>query len=336
MAIDSNSLTLAEYALLSNDVAVRAITWDMIDKGSIAARDIPFVTKKTLKVNGIRWTTDLPDVNWVKLNEEGPVVKGKPGTYSEQAWILRNRIHTDHLLVEEENQIANPHEAQVKAYLWAQVLDFNDKFFNNKHAGTGSDEDAPVGIRTRLDNPDDYGVLSTLKMDAAATMTTAATAVQVAGFYAKLDELLEELSAPDGSGVVLYMPFALKSRMDFLAKVHAGAGGFGTATDQLGRTVETYKGAVIRDPGRKANQTTKIITATETTAGLDGASTYTSLYAVKFGGMGLRGWQFNPLRVINTSTLENEVINQTAFEWVMGIVSESRRSFGRLFNINLG
>ncbi len=53
MAIGAGTVTLADYALLSNQPLVQAVTMSLIDYGNVI-QDIPLVEKQSLQVNGVR------------------------------------------------------------------------------------------------------------------------------------------------------------------------------------------------------------------------------------------------------------------------------------------
>src|SRR5574338_733464 len=103
---DSNALSMAQYAVLSNNPMVQAVTFSLLDMGS-AMTDIPFTTKKTLIANGVRWEGNLPSVNWGAINSTPVTTLGTPKPYQEQAYIMRNAIKVDKVYVEDENAIAD-------------------------------------------------------------------------------------------------------------------------------------------------------------------------------------------------------------------------------------
>lgn len=334
MAISSSALTLGQYAILSNEPLTTAVTFSLIDNGSVMARDIPFSNQKTLIANGVRWEGSLPTVNWTNVNEEGTTVSGTPTPFQEQAYILRNYIDVDKVLVNDRNRIVDPRGAQVAAYMKAAAYDFNDKFVNNTPAANAK---AITGIRNRIDNGTTYGVRSENKINGGAVdMTTgAATAATFAAFTEYMDQLLWSIDAPDGSGAVIYVNDVLARRWARFMRQFAGQGGFSQATDQNGRVADMYKGAQLRDIGRKADQSTLVITNTETSAGVDGASTHTSAYAVKYDTEHLSGWQYEPLVARDLGLMENGVIYRTFVDWTGGLFNAHTRSMGRLYGIKM-
>src|SRR6266702_2655615 len=269
MAIGAGTVTLADYALMSNSPLIQKVTYSLILYANVI-QDIPLVEKKSLVVNGARFEGNLPTVNWSQLNAEGVTTKGTPTPYQEQAYIIRNYIDV-----------------------------------NKIDAG---------------------GV------DLSQGGLTQATANK---FLEQLDQLLWSVHSPTGSGVVLYMNEVMRRRFAFAMRTMGTSGGLAITQDQFNRTIEMYKGAVIRDPGYKADQSTRIITTTETNLGADGSSNFTSIYAVNYDTAHFFGWQFNPPNVQDLGLIYNGAIYRTLIDWACGLVNTSNRSLGRLYDIKI-
>lgn len=331
----TSAVNMAQFAIMSNDPLVQAVTFSLIDAGSVMARDIPFVNRASLVANGVRWEGSLPTPDWVPLNTDPTVTSGTPTPFQEQAYILRNEIQVDKVLVNDQNAIVDPRAAQVEAFLKAAAYDFNFKFIGNNHV-TG-DSDAFVGLRYRLDNYATYGVRSENKIDAGAVDLRAAnmTAATFNSFMVYLDQALWSVGSEEGDGVILYVNETLKRRMAQGMRQFAGQGGFGQATDQFGRTAMTYKGATIRDIGRKADQSTLILTSTETSAGVDGSDVHTSVYAVRYGDGAFMGWQFEPLQAKDLGLRDGGVVYSTLIDWTGGLYPVTNRCFARVYGIKM-
>jgi hypothetical protein len=354
MAIGAGTVTLADYALLSNQPLVQAVTMSLINYGNVI-QDIPLVEKQSLQVNGVRWEGNLPSPNWVALNTEGTSVHGQPTPYQEQAYIVRNYVDVDKFIVLDQNQIVEPRGAQANAYLQGLTYDINFKFFKNAHDGTG-DPNAPVGLRARIDDAasaNKFGVRPENKIDclgAAADISQAGvTAKTGLAFFEMLDLLLWSVDSPTGNGVVLYMNDYVERRITSVVKFLGTSGGFDITQDQFNRRVTTYKNAIIRDPGVKADQTTRVLAGNaiaagsgsvgETAAGADstGASAnFASIYAVNYGTDHFFGWQFAPPNVQDMGLIYNGAIYRTLIDWAVGLVNASTRSIGRLYDIKIG
>jgi len=334
MAIATGTLTLADYAQMSNQPLVQAVSYSLILYSNII-QDVPLVSKKSLTINGARFEGNLPTVNWSQLNAEGVTTKGTPAPYQEQAYIIRNYIDVDKYLVEEENAIVNPRAVQAEAYLKALTYDLNYKFFANDHV-TG-DINAPVGLKFRIDNGSTYGVRPENKIDAGGVLMTQAGATQATAnkFLEFLDQLLWSVGSPDGTGVILYMNEVMKRRFNFALRLMGTSGGLAITQDQFNRTIQMYKGAILRDPGYKADQTTQIIPKIESALGAPTGGTFTSIYAVNYGTDAFFGWQFNPPNVQDMGLIYNGAIYRTLIDWCVGLVNASNRSIARLYDISI-
>lgn len=332
MAISSSAPSLADYALQSNDPLIRAVSFSLIDYGNVA-QDLPLLNKKSLVANGVRFEGNLPSVNWAQLNAEGVTTKGTPTAYSEQLYTIRNYIDVDKLFVEDENAIQDPRSVQLGAYLKSVTYDFNHKFFNNDHV-TG-DVNAPVGLKYRVDNGGVFGVRPENKLTGAAIDISTAGATQATAnkFLELLDNLLWLVDSPDGNGVVIYCNEVIKRRLNFLVRLLGTSGGFATTQDQFDRTIQKYKGAIIRDPGYKADQTTRILPNTENADGTPGSSVYTSIYAVNYSTDHFFGWQFEDINVQDLGLINNGVIYRTFVDWAVGLMCSSTRSVARLYDL---
>lgn len=346
MTIAAGTMTLADYALMSNNPLVQAVTYSLILYSNVI-QDVPLIDKKSLIANGARFEGNLPTVNWSQLNAEGVTTKGTPTAYQEQAYIVRNYIDVDKFLVEDENAIVDPRATQTEAYLKALTYDMNFKFFKNDHVV--GDVNAPVGIRYRIANGGTYGVRPENSIDAGGVDLSQANATQATAnkFLELLDQLLWSVDSPEGNGVVLYMNEVMKRRFAYLIRVMGTSGGFMIVKDQFDREIQMYKGAIIRDPGYKQDQATRIILggttssgglSGETSAGVDGATSspiYTSIYAVNYDTEHFHGWQFEPPNVMDLGLIYNGVIYRTLIDWAIGFMNQSTRSLGRLFDLKV-
>ncbi len=335
MAIGAGTITLADYALMSNSPLVQRVSFSLIENGS-AIQDIPLITKKSLIVNGTRFEGNLPSVNWAQLNAEGVTTKGTPTPWQEKAYFIRNYIDVDYVLVEEENAITDPRAIELAAYLKSVTYDFNYKLIKNDHI-TG-DANSVVGLRYRIDNGGSFGVRSENKINGGGIDLTQANATQATAnkLLELFDQLLWSVDSPEGTGVTIYVNEVFKRRFPFLIRLMGTSGGFSITQDQFGRTVEMYKGAVLRDIGYKADQSTRIITNTELSDGsADTGSTYTSAYAVNYSDDHFSGWQFGPLDAKDLGLINNGVIYRTNINWVIGLANSSNRSLGRLYGLKM-
>jgi hypothetical protein len=176
-----------------------------------------------------------------------------------------------------------------------------------------------------------------MKLSASATDISAGSNVPKLLYY--FDNMLIRMGAPEGDNVCIYMNETLKTLLDFGIKLAGTAGGFSIQKDSFDRSITKYKNATIRVIGRKADQTTQIITATEDTAGADGSSTYTSAYFVKYGTTNaFCGWQFKSLEqsVVGPFLLQGGTQERMVVDWAVGFLQPHIRSIGRIYDIKVG
>lgn len=335
MAISASSLTLQQYAQQSNEPLIKKIAYSLLKTDSIL-NDISFVTMPTMKVNGARVIGGLGSMGWRKINASTVVASSTAAAFSEQIYIGSNAIDIDRLIMMDQNQVGNPASQQAEMLLTSWSYDINDKFFNNNHASGNAD--SFVGIRQRLDDTTTWGTNTNCKIDAAGLVMTDAGMTQATSntFVRFIENMLDEMGAPEGDGCVIYMNRNLRRRAEAAIRLLGAGGGFDMTTDAFARRILKYRNATIRTVGVKADQSTEIITNTETSAGANGASNFTSMYAVRYGEDTFNGWQMTPLAVQSIGLRPDEpTIFRTFLEWPIGLYQTHTRAIARVFDIKI-
>lgn len=331
MAIDFNgALTLADHAALSNDPLVKEITKSLHQTWN-ALKDIPLFTSPSLKQIGMRYlNSGIPLPNWTGINSEPVAVRGRPKSYEEQMYLVRNKILVDHILLDQPTNIIDPIEAQVQIFLEGFAYDFNDKFVNNNPV-TGNVDCFP-GLSYRMDNFADFDIPSEMDLSVPTSQATlkqgAITAANANGLFAAIQELLDNMNSPNGDGVVFYMNEFAKRQIEVAIRTMGIGAGFDVTQDSFDRPVEKYKAATIRTVGRKSDGTTAIIANT-----LNGpvASKSTHIYAVRYGTGYVQGWQSGPFKPTYLGlSKENGIMHNVVFDWGIGLWVPHTRAVGRL------
>lgn len=335
MANDANSLTLTDYAIMSNSPLVQKISYSLLMNGSVL-QDIPLRTYQSMVANGVRFlgSEGAPTVAWRALNDTPATTKSVPTPYQEQAYIMSNNFDIDNILLADVNSIQDPFATQMGAYFKFVTYDINDKFINNNHI-TGN-ANAFAGLRFRLDNPTDYKIPTEMKFAAGGSTIDISAGANGDAVIEYLQQMLDIMGAPDGTGVVLYMNELTRRKIDRAIKKLGTTGGFDQTQDMFGRRVLNYQNARVRTIGRKADQSTQIITSTETSAGVDGASNYSSIYGVKFGEEDFAGWQFRSLEQAVTGPYlltASGTQQRITFDWPIGLWQENVRAISRMYGL---
>lgn len=336
MAIDFNgALTLADHAAISNDPLVKEITKSLHQTWN-ALKDIPLFTSPSLKQVGMRYLNqNIPAPNWTGVNSEPVAVKGKPKSYEESLYLVRNKILVDHVLLDQPTNIIDPIEAQVQIFLEGFAYDFNDKFINNDPSSpvAGNSADCFPGLAYRMNNVADYDIPA--EMDLALTGGSADlyTNSSTTGnnFIFKMQELLDNMNAPDGDGVVFYMNEATKRRIELNIRVMGIGAGFDITQDSYQRPVEKYKNATIRTVGRKSDGVTHIIPDNLNNGVAGDAGKCSHIYAVRYGTGYVQGWQSGPFKPQYLGlSKENGIMHNVVFDWGVGLWVPHVRSIGRM------
>jgi hypothetical protein len=331
MAIDFNgALTLADHAAISNDPLVKEITKSLHQTWN-ALKDIPLFTSPSLKQIGMRYlNSGIPLPNWTGINSEPVAVRGRPKSYEEQMYLIRNKILVDHILLDQPTNIIDPIEAQVQIFLEGFAYDFNDKFVNNNPVS--GNVDCFPGLSYRMDNFADFDIPSEMDLSVPTSQATlkqgSITAEKSNGLFAAIQELLDNMNSPNGDGVVFYMNEFAKRQIEVCIRTMGIGAGFDVTQDSFDRPVEKYKAATIRTVGRKQDGTTAIIA--NTLAGpVAGGSTH--IYAVRYGTGYVQGWQSGPFKPTYLGlSKENGIMHNVVFDWGIGLWVPHTRAIGRL------
>lgn len=331
MAIDFNgALTLADHAAISNDPLVKEITKSLHTTWN-ALKDIPLFTSPSLKQVGMRYlNSGIPAPNWTGINSEPVAVKGRPKSYEEQMYLVRNKILVDHVLLDQPTNIIDPIEAQVQIFLEGFAYDFNDKFINNNPV-TGNIDCFP-GLAYRMDNVSDFDIPSEMDISVPTSQATLKSGsidpAKANGLFTAIQELLDNMNSPNGDGVVFYMNEFTKRQIEFAIRTMGIGAGFDVTQDSFDRPVEKYKAATIRTVGRKSDGTTAVIA--NNLAG-PVASKSTHIYAVRYGTGYVQGWQSGPFKPTYLGlSKENGVMHNVVFDWGVGLWVPHVRAVGRL------
>lgn len=338
---DASAMTLDKYAIQSEDPAVKKITFSLYKTVSVL-KDIPLVTDPSIYQNGVRYTDNLPTVSWGRINETPVVTSGKPRPYQSEVAIIRNAFQYDRRIIGQKNHIVDPMKVDFDAWMESLQYELNDTFINNNPADeTSGESKAWAGIRSRLDNTATYGHDSNCKVDAGgADLSTNVSATSAQNFLEKLKEAIYAIDPSGvGEGCVAYCNDLLLRRIERAIAISGESAGWEVTKDAFDRQFRTFRGVKFSNIGHNSttrSSSTLIIKNTETNTGADGASTFTSLYIVKYGEGSFSGWQTNALKPENMGlSKENGVLYNVVVDWGIGLWIPSLFSCARLFNIKV-
>jgi len=335
MSFDSNALTLADYAMQSNDPGVRELIKAILLPTSIL-NDIPLITNPALKAEALRLLpTGLPGSfsGWGRVNKDPTVYKASFEDFQEPIYLVRNLIQVDVALLESPNWIGDPFEMQLSAWRDHLNYELNTTFINNDPiAGNG---DAWVGLKSRFTLPH-YKVPARNLIDAGGlNMKTSMADADAETLMEILGTMFAFVGSPDGTDCVIYTNYLMKERM---ARAFRQTKQWRYDQDAFGRMVEKFRMATVRDLGWQQDSVTPVVSLYETSAGVtSGTSTaYTSLYVVRYGNTTFRGWQRKELKLeyLGRST-ETGVKENALIDWGVGILQPHPFAIARAFDIQL-
>ncbi len=345
MATDfSGALTLMDYGNMANQPEISNPALSMIAAGTLWD-DVPTLTNPSMLNNGAR-TLGLVTPTWSAVNTDPGVPVITPKQFQEAFYKFDDQFQVDQYIAADKNNYVGTLDYQVNQYFEAVAYDLNDALINNTHATYASRNRAAntncfVGIRERLDDPSSqFGMATTDCKILSTSDFSSLTATVANNFLGELENMLYAMGAPTGDGVTFYTSELMMVLLNKAVRILASGGGFSMTQDAYGRTVSKYKGARIRTAGRRAptalapNTQTHIITATESVSGAaDTGSTYTSVYAVKWGTMSAYAWQFWPPKATGTRWFDNGVTQTMNVTGGYGLMFPSNRSIARLYGI---
>ena len=317
--------TLAELSKIETDILRKGIINTLIMESNLLEM-CPWETIGQLSTGVIR-IQDLPSVGFRRIN--AAYDKSDIGHLEhavENISLFGRDIDTDEAIARSKNTIEDARAIQRRLVTMAIAYSFNNSFINGVVT-----VDTPLvfnGLRKRVD---DLAVTYTgQKIDAGcAGVGILNSSANSHAFLDKLDQLMYAIKGhrPDYLLMNAKTLLAVRSllRREKLLDV---------TKDMFDRQIDTYQGARMVDIGVTADQTTEIITNSETSAGIDGTSEHTSIYAVKFGiGDMTWGIQQFPIEVKDMGEIEEKPVYRDRVTWNLGLATVDPRSLGRIYGI---
>jgi len=215
------------------------------------------------------------------------------------------------------NTIVDMKRMQTDMKLAAMAFKFNEYFINGDHA---TDVDGFEGLKKRI-----AGMPSSQKIgfagSAASVLDPTASAANGATFFNTLEDMHSYSNGGDHNVFIGNRGF--KWGVGRVARYLNISGGnvLDVTKDSFDRDIPTLWGSPIVDIGTTKDQSTKIITDTETAG--DGGTDATSVYCVSFNDrQGLMGIQLNDLKAydpLNGGEQESTPTKLLRIDWWVGL-----------------
>lgn len=323
--------TLAQLAQLETQPLRKGIIMTILRQSNIMDV-IPWENSDSLTIMATRWAT-LPTVAFRRVNEGYSPNEGTDEQIWEALYGFGGEIKFDRVFEKVKNVIVDPKVNEVNKKLKALSMTFNDYFINGDHA---TDPDGFEGLKKRIASmPSRQSVyFAGAAGGSTAALDPTASVANANAFLGKFEEAHYKCNAGKVSAV--FMNESMYWGFGRLLRYVGSAGGnlMDMTKDQFDRTQITYKGTRFIDVGMKRDQSTEIITDTETA--LDSGADATSMYFVSFGDdEGLMGAQLGPMEVydpLNGGEQESTPTKLLRIDWWLGLVSLGKYCMVRAIN----
>lgn len=284
---------------------------------------LPFETLNRLNVRITRWKT-LPSVAFRQLNASYAESTGTTEQLEETVYPLGGDIDVDVAFVKDQGSIVDHRALQRQMKARATAYQFNDSFISGDQA---ANPDSFSGIKKRI-----ASLPSTQSVSGGTNgLDVRASTANMFTFLKLLDQTMYWIDGGMGMVTALLMnDDSFLGITDVLRQRNL----LTTLVDAFGRIIYQYgpNGPRLIDMGVKADQTTKIITTTETQGN---TSDNTSIYAVRFGQAGdyLHGIEQYPLDIRDLGEQQTKPVYRDRLDWPVGLAHWNDRSIVRLYGV---
>ena len=323
------AFTLAQLAKLETDVTRKGILMNIIRDAKVM-EVLPWENVSSLSSVAIRYRT-LPT---------GGAFRKVGGSYTEstngdveQVWEsvygFGGELKFDRVFDKVTNTIIDPKVLQTQMKLKAMAFQFNDYFINGDHA---TDADGFEGLKKRIAG---MPARQTIAIGDSAPSDTTASAAAARTFLKNWNKAYMRCNGGNVNAIFMNeaMTYAFADVLLYLGS--SGGSLLDVTKDSFDREIVTYKGAPFIDMGLKADQSTEIITVTETA--LDAGADSTSVYFASFGiDQGVTGIQLGPLESYDPNAggeMSTAPAKQLRIEWWHGLAGFGSYGLTRLYNI---
>ncbi len=316
------AVTINEFYKQARSKLGAAVIADMLRKWEPMAL-LPFTGVDAMKVTDTRWQT-LPSVGTRRINKGYSEGTGKTEQFADTLAILGGDIKIDRVLRADKSAIEDPLKTQTQmktAAFWFAVANMiinGDK---------GSDPDEFEGLKKRVAN-----LLARMSISLAQSTDTLKVKASTANMHLFLDGV-DRLIKYTGANALLMNE---ETKVGFTSVLRQ-TGQYVMAVDEYGIAREYYGKVPLVDVGLKADQSTEIITNSETAP--DGGTDGTSIYGVRFSDddglkvLYLNGTQPDPYLVTKES--ESGPWELWRIDFPIGLHQKSRYAVGRLNNFKM-
>lgn len=335
MVTNPTRITLAHY--LDNPVAStleKGIVQQMREESPLLNM-LQFHTENRLKFYNYRGPTSLDGGTWKKLGE--PFDEGIQWDYDrieETTYRIGRKFKIDEELegVADET-VVDPVKSNIEYYTRGIHRQIVDSFINGKSTDNGGN--SFTGLRERLNKLPATQTIQAKDTSNALDMRTSASdyAQNVETFIVMLNKLCKAVDGGRPDFFIVNEDFQIK-----FESILRTSGLLTYTKDNMEREFPSFKGIPFIDAGRKNDDTSYVITNSETVLGANGTAGTdfcTSIYAVKQGPAHLTMLEKHPLRVRDNNWDPDMINHIYIIDWVLGMMVTHPRSVARLQGLRM-
>ncbi len=257
----------------------------------------------------------LTHASWRHVGEGFTENKDKFTEQREGIYLLGGQIDIDIALKLPGQKEIDVYEENVKLQSKRFQYEFIKQFVNGDR---DVDPDAIDGIKKRVEAQGGDQVVLGAGLDLSASSANRQT------FLDQMQQAAFEVAEgkPD-------LILTSKQGLWSLQRVARREGLYDTTRDSFDREIGTFMGIPMDWAGTEGDQTTQVITNTETDAGAPTGSSRTSFYFIRFGHPYLQGIQMEAPRRTFDGMTDDGVTHRIVFQWPVGLSTFQNKSIVR-------
>lgn len=317
----ANAMNLQDMIAGLKDELMKGIVLQFARQSVLFQKLLPFRNVGSFSIKTWQATT-VADAVFRDLGEGFANTKDEFTEKLEGVYLLGGKIELDSalLLPADANREIDPFAENVMLQAERYRYAYLNRFINGDRA---TDPKGFDGIRKRVNTVGGDQLIDAVALDLSASSAN----------RQKFMDLVQQAIFETGADGTADAIITSKKGAWALQRAARREGLLNQNKDQFDRPIDAFMGVPILYAGRKGDQTTEIITSTETAAGLDGSSTHTSFYVVKLGSPYVQGTQLGgPVRTFD-AIIDDGVTRRIVFQWPVGLLTMHKKAVTRIFGV---
>jgi hypothetical protein len=315
------AMSLAEMIAGLKDELIRGIVTDFARQSTLFQKMLPFRNVGSFAIKDWRVET-ITDAVFRDIGEPFTDTKDQFSEALEGIYLLGGKIDLDSALElpSDAHREINPLTENVRLQSERYRFAYLNRLLNGDRATSPKGFD---GLSVRVEDVGGDQVIDVTTGGAHLDLSVSSANRQT--FLDYVQQAMFETGADGKPDLII----AGKQGSWQLTRVARREGLLDTTKDAFDRDIESFMGVPIVYAGTQGDQSTQIITNTETTTG-DSTADATSLYFVKLGYPYVQGLQLGgPVRTFD-AIIDDGVTRRIVFQWPVGLLVSHKKAIVRL------